>query len=57
MQRRKKDKIRERNGEKIACDNCGAIMRRKSLEQHKMSFKSNCKQVDPKDVDLDKVKR
>ena len=51
-----KDNLRERNGQKIACDNCGTVVTRSNSDQHKMSLKCNCKQVDPKDFNFNKVK-
>ena len=50
-------RYRERNGENIACENCGAMVTRYKLLQHKVLFKCNCKQVDPKDFNLKKVRQ
>ena len=57
IQRTSKDKFRERNREKIACDNYGIVVTRHNSEQHKLYFKCNFKQVDPKYFNFNKVKQ
>ena len=47
---------RVKNGDKIACDNCGTMVTRYRLSQHKMTRKCNIVKVDSNDCNCNKVK-